>query len=190
MIRTFSLAAAGVVIVAACGGSSAGTGSGSSTPSTPSTQQSVPTPSSSSAGGLARACALLTEAQVVQLLGGASAGIPAGIEQDYAPTYKSCSWLSNPDATHPNAASLDVAYIKKGGSSEPGFSLDGNYGPPEAVSGIGDSAKFAKSGRNLQLIANKGLFSVSIASSAALTDPSLKTVMVDKAQRTFTVLGA
>ena len=41
----------------------------------------------------------------------------------------------------------------------------------------------------LQLIANKGLFGVSIAPSAALKDTSLRTAMVERALGIFTALG-
>jgi hypothetical protein len=192
MIRTLSLAAAGVVILAACGGSTAGSGAGptTSSPAPAAAAQPPGTTSGSSAGEVpVKACALLGDAQVVRLLGGATAGIPAGTEQDYSGTYKICRWSSNPDAAHPNVASVDVAFFKKSKATDNGLSRDANYGPPEAVSGVGDDATFAKSGYNVELIANKGLWSIELAASAALTDPSLKTYMVEKVQKIFTLLG-
>jgi hypothetical protein len=192
MARTWLLVAAAMLTLAACGGSAANSGPGSSTsspPPTASAPQSA-TSSGSSAGGVpVKACALLGDAQVVRLLGGASAGIPAGTEQDYEPTYKTCRWSSNPDPAHPNVANVDVAFFLKKAPTDPGLSRDANYGPPEAVSGVGDNASFAKSGSNVELIANKGLWSTALASSAALTDPTLKTYMVEKVQKIFILLG-
>jgi hypothetical protein len=167
---------AGVTLVAtlwlsACG-ASAHTGAGSVTTVTNATNATTTTTATAAAttttmttGGsiAAAACTLVSAAQVQALLARPPAG--SGTEQDYDPTYKTCSWLTTPPPGG-NTNSMRLAVVLTSATTK-GFGAPSGVGGPTPVAGVGDSANFYATSPGTTfaegvLIAVKGRVSVSI----------------------------
>jgi hypothetical protein len=182
-LRVCALISVGLLGLAGCGSSSTGTGGNSPSSGgnqSPTTQQSS---GSSTPKIAATACSLLTAAQLTDLMGEAPAD--AGSELDHADNYKTCNWNTANSSNH-----VGLGVVRNASSSDKGFAYGGDFGPPETVTGIGDSATFATRGQtDVELIVNKALWSISLDSSAAASSSALKAKMVDVARQILTQLG-
>jgi hypothetical protein len=185
--RTTATAALTALMVVACGSSSApGANSGGNVPGSSSQSASAGTQSTP----IPAACSLLTTAQVTALLGGAPAS-PAGTEDDFSATYKSCDWLNSP-SNGGNTTAVDIRVYVRASQGVSGFSgTISDDGPSASVSGVGDSAVFAATdGTGANLIVNKGLTAVSISCQGPAGSASLKSTMVADAEQVLTGVGA
>ena len=138
------------------------------------------------------ACSLVTPAQVKTFLRATA----TGVEKDFGPVYKSCSWAATP-AGATSANKLDLGLIRIG-NGQVGFSTEVEGLTATVFPGLGDAATYS-SGKNTLgsqqrlLVTKKGTVSVSISAGYGGTSnapPAVEHDMTVVARAIFATLHA